>query len=291
MITTLFRHLTEKGQTAYGNKHKTAAYTSGRKRNKNLHQKNDKYGLKPMEIDTIEPKKKKTFDGDCYNCGKKGHLARDCRGPQQTRKSGKVKTPSHKTLSWIGCYNDNCNVHQSEKEGAAWYPQAHIAMMTEENSGEEPDTWEDDYLPTISECNEAAAEAQQSQSPPPRTTSPEEGPEGDPVHEAGKQYFVRAGILEDSSQLPERTEEEEAKVTLSYMRYMTQLLHKAINRLDYRDMVDLTLMLRQLILNNTAPEGPKAWIVREGVREVLRRDILTRTDKPEANGLGNGEAS
>ena len=57
-----------------------SAYTSGHKR-RNWYQMKNKYGLKLMEIDIIEPKKKKTFDRDCYNCGKKGYLARDCRGP------------------------------------------------------------------------------------------------------------------------------------------------------------------------------------------------------------------
>ena len=147
----LYEWRKEKGQSTYGNKKKTTTYTSGQKRNKNRHQKNNKYGPKPMEIDTIEPKKKKTFDGDCYNYGKKGHLARDCRGPQQTKKLGKAKKPSHKTLSWIGCYNDNCNIHRSNKEGTGWYPQLHnILIMLKENSGEEPDMWEDYHLTTIS---------------------------------------------------------------------------------------------------------------------------------------------
>ncbi|SLM41445.1 Zinc finger, CCHC-type [Lasallia pustulata] len=181
----LYKRHKEKGQSTYGDEKKTTAYTSGRKRNKNWHQKNDKYRPKLMEIDTIEPKEE-TFNRDCYNCGKKGHLARDCRGPQQTRKLGKVKKPSHKTLLWIGCYDSGYNVHRSRKEGAAWYPQAHVVVVTEGNSGGEPGVWEDDYLPTISKCNEAAAEAQRSQSPQPRTVSPEEGPGGNPVREEGR---------------------------------------------------------------------------------------------------------
>ena len=28
----------------------------------------------------------------------------------------------HNSLSWTACYNDNCKVHESEKEGAGWYP-------------------------------------------------------------------------------------------------------------------------------------------------------------------------
>ncbi|SLM38743.1 Reverse transcriptase domain [Lasallia pustulata] len=66
----LYERRKEKGQTAYSDEQKTAAYMSGHKRNKNWHHRNDKYGPRPMEIDTIKLKKKKTFDGDCYNCGK-----------------------------------------------------------------------------------------------------------------------------------------------------------------------------------------------------------------------------
>ena len=118
----LYEQCKEKGQTTYSDKQKTTAYTSGHKRNKNQHRNSNKYGPKLMEIDTIKLKKKKTFDRDCYNCGKKGHLARDCRGPQQTKKLGKARKPNHETLSWIGCYDNDCKVHQSEKEGASWYP-------------------------------------------------------------------------------------------------------------------------------------------------------------------------
>ena len=68
----------KKGQSSYGNNKKIVAYTIGH-RYKNRRQKNDKYGPRPMEIDAIELKKKKIFDRECYNCGKKGHLAKDCR--------------------------------------------------------------------------------------------------------------------------------------------------------------------------------------------------------------------
>lgn len=29
----------------------------------------------------------------------------------------------HDTLSWTACYDDNCFVHMSSKDGAGWWPQ------------------------------------------------------------------------------------------------------------------------------------------------------------------------
>ena len=118
----LYKQRKEKGQSSYSNSKKTVTYMSGQQ-HKNQRQKNNKYGLRQMEIDAIELKKKKIFEGDCYNCRKKGHLAKDCQGPAQMKRSEKSKGINHESLSWIGCYDNGCPMHRSKEEGSGCYPQ------------------------------------------------------------------------------------------------------------------------------------------------------------------------
>src|SRR5579871_328069 len=77
----------------------------------------------PMEIDTVNkgptryqkrgrltPEQREWFKkGACLKCGKQGHRAKACRGRQAN-------------MSWTACYDDNCPVHRSDKEGSGWYP-------------------------------------------------------------------------------------------------------------------------------------------------------------------------
>ena len=99
-----------------------------------------------MDLDATYHSKPK-FDGECYNCGKKGHPARFCKEPKKPRQWNPVpekrtnaihrgttaldgvgkeskSTPSvpHELLSWTACYDDDCGTHRADKDGSGWYP-------------------------------------------------------------------------------------------------------------------------------------------------------------------------
>ena len=101
----------------------------------------------PMEIDTIKKgrsqkkRHRKSFTDEqkkwfrerkCLNCGKPGHYAKECRTTKQIRVVNKrdpdeqasKDAHEHSLLSWTGCYDDDCQVHKSEKDGSGWYPRA-----------------------------------------------------------------------------------------------------------------------------------------------------------------------
>jgi hypothetical protein len=91
----------------------------------------------PMDLDTINTRK---FTGKCNHCGKTGHKEKDCWGkhgkPNNLRESTKkiektekiridtIDTVPHNLLSWTACYDDQCPMHKSEKEGSGWFPKA-----------------------------------------------------------------------------------------------------------------------------------------------------------------------
>ena len=87
-----------------------------------------------MDIDAVHKKQDKREEKKCFNCGKPGHFSRACRAPRKkvTWKptlEGKKEinavnqeTGNHASMSWTACYDDNCQTHQSNKNGAGWYP-------------------------------------------------------------------------------------------------------------------------------------------------------------------------
>ena len=38
------------------------------------------------------------------------------------RKTIEEQNPDHATLSWTACYDDNCSIHLSDKQGSGWFP-------------------------------------------------------------------------------------------------------------------------------------------------------------------------
>jgi len=97
---------------------------------------------------TMTDEQQKRFkSGECINCGRKGHYAKDCRqgkranmvvaseapNAAQVKEAKPVEEaeitdmsdtrhPKHGTMSWTACYDDNCYTHLGDKQGAGWFP-------------------------------------------------------------------------------------------------------------------------------------------------------------------------
>ena len=120
-------------------------YNFGKKNRYQKSPKKNQYGMVPMKLDDTKKCNQSTRKetSKCYNCEKIGHLAKACRGKKQvnatqSRKKGKKRRepkenkqlnatqtkakPDHATLSWTGCYNNDCYIHLSDKQGSGWFP-------------------------------------------------------------------------------------------------------------------------------------------------------------------------
>lgn len=113
--------------------------------------KEDPYGPRPMELDAIQTKgEKRKETRKCYQCGKIGHLAKNChqrkkqvnhagkkwpkkrgaydatgvpRPPRQIKQvNGMEPATEHSALSWTACYDDDCTIHLGAKDSAGWFP-------------------------------------------------------------------------------------------------------------------------------------------------------------------------
>lgn len=88
----------------------------------------------PMDLSTIKEQRKNV---ECFNCGKKGHIKKYCRAPKKQgnkewtpvpepkdKKVNTINIVPHESLSWTRCYDNMCQTHLSEKQGAGWFPKA-----------------------------------------------------------------------------------------------------------------------------------------------------------------------
>ena len=124
---------------------KKGTYNFGKKDRYQKSPKKDQYGMVPMELNATEKRNQspQKETRKCYNCGKIGHLAKACRDKKQanathSKTKGKERReskedkqlnatqtkakPDHATLSWTGCYDNNCYIHLSDKQGLEWFP-------------------------------------------------------------------------------------------------------------------------------------------------------------------------
>ena len=85
---------------------------------------------------------------ECYGCHKKGHYKNKCPRQEQAAAVG-CPTPEplergmydvstrgcdHDSLSWTACYDDQCQVHLSEKQDSGWYPRVPHHQVAVANS-------------------------------------------------------------------------------------------------------------------------------------------------------------
>ena len=124
---------------------KKSTYNFGKMDRYQKSPKKDQYGMVPMELDATKKRNQspRKETRKCYNCEKIAYLAKACRGrkqanatqskkkekkrrePKENKQLNATQTkakPNHTTLSWTGCYNNNCYIYLSDKQGLGWFP-------------------------------------------------------------------------------------------------------------------------------------------------------------------------
>ena len=113
----------------------------------------------------VKKSKKDLSNVECYSCGKKGHYKNKCpKGNYQAAVTGDRTLDNdewsdlyrlesierdlggHISLSWTACYNNQCKVHLSEKQGLGWFPSKRsqqVAMASSEEYHSEDNIYAD----------------------------------------------------------------------------------------------------------------------------------------------------